>query len=131
MQFDAPIRPPKAESIVPMINVVFLLLIFFLMTAQIAPPDPFEVTPPEATAAAEPQAELMLYLNADGVLAFEDHRGAAVLAALSTQVMAADGHAPHVVLRADAAGQGARLAEVMAQLRGIGVGAVELVVTAP
>lgn len=46
MDFAPPKRRPRAESIVPMINVVFLLLIFFLMTAQIAPPDPFEVAPP-------------------------------------------------------------------------------------
>ena len=29
-------RRPARESVVPMINVVFLLLIFFLMSAQIA-----------------------------------------------------------------------------------------------
>ncbi len=32
-----PRRASGDENIVPMINVVFLLLIFFLMTAQIAP----------------------------------------------------------------------------------------------
>ncbi|MGR3522560.1 MAG: biopolymer transporter ExbD, partial [Paracoccus sp. (in: a-proteobacteria)] len=31
-----------------MINVVFLLLIFFLLTAQIAPAPPFDVTPPDS-----------------------------------------------------------------------------------
>ena len=46
----APRRParPARENIVPMINVVFLLLVFFVMTAQIAPPDPFDIAPPEA-----------------------------------------------------------------------------------
>lgn len=38
MQFDLPQRRSRPESVVPMINIVFLLLIFFLMTAQIAPP---------------------------------------------------------------------------------------------
>ena len=40
MQIDMPKRRPRGESIIPMINVVFLLLIFFLLTAQIAPADP-------------------------------------------------------------------------------------------
>ena len=31
MQFSKPRARPKADSIVPMINVVFLLLIFFMM----------------------------------------------------------------------------------------------------
>ena len=34
-------RAPTRDSTVPMINIVFLLLIFFLITAQIAPPAPF------------------------------------------------------------------------------------------
>ncbi|MEM1152412.1 MAG: biopolymer transporter ExbD, partial [Pseudomonadota bacterium] len=37
MRLRAPDRKRRAENYVPMINVVFLLLIFFLMTAQIAP----------------------------------------------------------------------------------------------
>ncbi|MGB1619323.1 MAG: biopolymer transporter ExbD, partial [Flavobacteriales bacterium] len=34
-----------------MTDLVFLLLIFFLMTSRLAPPDPFEVTPPQAETA--------------------------------------------------------------------------------
>ena len=54
MQFPDPPRRKPPESIVPMINVVFLLLIFFLMTAQIAPPDPFEINPPDSAQAGDP-----------------------------------------------------------------------------
>ncbi|NHX27772.1 biopolymer transporter ExbD, partial [Escherichia coli] len=46
MQFPQHPRRDRGENIVPMINVVFLLLIFFLMTAQIGPPAPIDVTPP-------------------------------------------------------------------------------------
>jgi periplasmic protein TonB len=52
MDFGSPPRRPRAESVVPMINVVFLLLVFFLMTATIAPPDPFASVPPDPFASA-------------------------------------------------------------------------------
>ena len=52
MEFAPASRPhTPRESVVPMINVVFLLLIFFLMTAQITAPTPVEVTPPSVTLA--------------------------------------------------------------------------------
>ena len=55
MRFAPPGARPRRprESAVPMINIVFLLLIFFLMTATIAPPAPFAVTPPAAERAGE------------------------------------------------------------------------------
>ncbi|UWQ74064.1 biopolymer transporter ExbD [Leisingera sp. M658] len=36
----------KCLSLAPMINVVFLLLIFFLLTLQIAPRAPLSIAPP-------------------------------------------------------------------------------------
>jgi biopolymer transport protein ExbD len=70
-------RKPREENVIPMINVVFLLLIFFLMTAQIAPPDPFEVTPPTASSEAPDDSALTLYINAKGDIAFRDTIGEA------------------------------------------------------
>ena len=69
MRLDAPQPRPPVESVTPMINVVFLLLIFFLMTATIAPPAPFEVELPAAE--AEPGAAetpRTLHLRADGAI---------------------------------------------------------------
>jgi len=40
MEFARPRHRRPLEPIVPMINVVFLLLIFFLMSAQIRTPRP-------------------------------------------------------------------------------------------
>ena len=75
---DAP-RRPRAESIVPMINVVFLLLIFFLMTSRLAQPDPFEVTPPEAALDTPLEAQATLYVDKSGKLSFDGFEGAAVV----------------------------------------------------
>ena len=45
--FDDP--PPRRpfEAMVPLINIVFLLLIFFLLAGTIAPQSPVDVTLPE------------------------------------------------------------------------------------
>lgn len=126
LDFSPPQRKPQSESIVPMINVVFLLLIFFLMTAQIAPPEPFEVAPPIAQKAADPASDQTLYLSDKGVLQFQDSNGAAAIAAL-----APEGEKPGLILRADGAASGHRLAEVMADLRKAGFDQIELVVQQP
>lgn len=127
MDFDASPRKPRAESIVPMINVVFLLLIFFLMTAQIAPPEPFEVSPPTAEKAAEPDGELVLYVGKESALQFQDTAGEAAFTAISAA--AGDGQA--LQLRIDASLDGDRLAQIMQRLSAVGFSRVEVIVQAP
>lgn len=119
---DAP-RKPRAEAIVPMINVVFLLLIFFLMTSQIAPPEPFEITAPTSSAEQEAAAELTLYIDAKGTLSFDGVEGDAAFAALSGLT-----GADVLIVKADAKLEATRLAAMLARLTQIGFGQVELVV---
>ncbi|MEY8838250.1 ExbD/TolR family protein, partial [Cribrihabitans sp. XS_ASV171] len=83
MDLSEPPKRPRGESIVPMINVVFLLLIFFLMTSQLAQPDPFDVTPPEAQSEAEAEAEPVLFVDDTGRLSFAGSEGRQALEALS------------------------------------------------
>lgn len=49
-----------------MINVVFLLLIFFLLSAQIAPPAPAAITPPSAAGDPDGTDAPRLYITAEG-----------------------------------------------------------------
>ncbi len=122
-----PTRSPRhaTENIVPMINVVFLLLIFFLMTAQIAPPDPFEITPPETASESDgPDGELVLFLGADGHMGFDTLRGQDALQAALAQ---ADGTA--VIIRADAGVDAARFAKVLGQLSQAGATDIRLITT--
>jgi biopolymer transport protein ExbD len=122
MQFARPPRKETRESVVPMINVVFLLLIFFLMSAVIAPPDPIEITLPESALGKDTVGDQVVYVGADGVLAMDDLRGDAVLAALS-------GDAP-LELRADAGLEATVLAALLPKLGARGVHDIRLV-TAP
>mgnify|MGYP001799861285 CR=1 FL=1 len=121
MDLSDPPRKPRTESIVPMINVVFLLLIFFLMTSQIAPPAQFEMKLPSVEG-DEDQGSDALYINADGVIAFEALRGDAAL----TRAVASSGDTPLRVF-ADATLSATTLAEVLGHLTALGATAVEIV----
>lgn len=121
MQFalHTPRRRPS-ENIVPMINVVFLLLIFFLMSAQIAPPDPIEVALPISDATAPPAQEATLFVAADGALAYGAARGDGVWTALQT-------HEGVLSLRVDASFPANSLAALLPKLAAQGVTGVALV----
>jgi biopolymer transport protein ExbD len=119
MDFGVPPSRPRVESVVPMINVVFLLLIFFLMTATIAPPDPFATVPPEAAASVAADSGNVLHVSADGAVAFGELRGEAALAAAAEEVS--------VTIRADARLATTELAGILARLAGAGVADVSLV----
>jgi biopolymer transport protein ExbD len=121
---DVP-RRPRAESIVPMINVVFLLLIFFLMTSRLAQPDPFEVTPPEADLDAPLEAEATLYVDKTGTLSFDGQTGDAAMARLA-EVSAKDAI---LQLRADAELEATVAAGLLGDLSAAGFARVELVVS--
>ncbi len=126
MDFSETSRKPRPESIVPMINVVFLLLVFFLMTAHIAPPDPFGITRPTASRAAEPEAEspVALYVGQNGALQYEEHVGEAAFAALAAQAE----RLRVLQIRIDAGLPGERLAQVMGRLTRAGLTSIEVVV---
>ncbi|MGR3760660.1 ExbD/TolR family protein [Roseobacteraceae bacterium NS-SX3] len=127
MDLTEPPRRPRGESIVPMINVVFLLLIFFLMTSRLAPPEPFEATPPEAKLETEPDADRVLYIGAGGRMHFDGVEGDAAIARLA----AAGGEASAVQLRASARLEAAVLARILRQLAAAGLSRAELVVRTP
>lgn len=140
MRLNVPHRRSPPESVVPMINVVFLLLVFFLMTAQIAPPEPFAVSPPVAADGEPAEGAFTLYLGSDGALAFRDATGEdAALAALGAELdtyCAAGGCSdqvppPPVVLRADQAVPGTAVASLLPRLGDLGFAAVQLVTVAP
>jgi len=136
MQFAASARRRPPDSHVPMINVVFLLLIFFLMTAQIAPPAPIEVTPPIAVAEDPTDGTFTLYMGADGKLAYADVLGTeealARLQSAKEALCPIEGCttgtvSPTLVLRADAAAPAATLAELMPRIAQAGFAQIQLV----
>lgn len=129
MNFEPEVRREQTESIVPMINVVFLLLIFFLMTSEIAPPEPFSVVPPDAATEAQADGIFTLFLSAEGELAYQDVTGEeATLAALKVDLdeycgqgdCSPDSHGPPVLLRADQGVTANTIATLMPKLGELG-----------
>ncbi|MBO9476697.1 biopolymer transporter ExbD [Shimia sp. R11_0] len=124
MQIDKPHKRPKGESIVPMINVVFLLLIFFLMTSRLVEPAPFKVTPPTAASEKKPEAEPVMFLDKDGTLSFEGAEAEAAIA----NVKAISGTSAVIRLRADQRVPSSLAAKVLSDLAVAGLSNVELIV---
>ena len=71
MQFAtrAPRRP--SENIVPLINVVFLLLVFFMLTGTLSPAAPMDVELPTAAGSGPPRGVSDLLVAQDGTLALD------------------------------------------------------------
>ncbi|MCF3973347.1 biopolymer transporter ExbD [Paracoccus salsus] len=111
MQIDMPPRKPRGETIIPMINVVFLLLIFFLLTARISPPAPFDLTPPDSASDIPARDRDVLYVSVLGELAFDDARGEDVW-----PLIAAREAAQSLEIRADARTDAARIAGLLRRL---------------
>ncbi len=124
MDFETQAKPQREESIVPMINVVFLLLIFFLMTSQIVPPEPFEVSPPSSNVQQDTQSDTTLYLDKTGQIGFEDLRGDAAIAAAAAMATADK----PIRLRADAEMEAQAFARTLKTLTRFEFRNVELVV---
>ena len=123
-------RRAPAEAAVPMINVVFLLLIFFLISAQLVPPDPVPLQLPNAEATAEAARDsATLVLDGGGTLYLG---GEAVdLSRLADRIGGRDPDGPDLTIRADAGAQAGRLAEVLSALGQAGVSRAQILVVRP
>ena len=131
MRFESP-RPRNSdeERVLPLINVVFLLLIFFMLAGKLAVTDAFEVAPPRSASEAQPQArEMLVLVGADGRLALGDEilEERALQTAVSARVANGD---PRIRLKADGRAEAARVVEVMELLREAGVEKLKLLTVA-
>ena len=59
-------RRVEKEAIIPMVNVILLLLIFFLMTSSFIIPDPFEIEKPYADSSNKITTEERLNISKTG-----------------------------------------------------------------
>lgn len=122
--FEQQTRPRNDdERVLPLINVVFLLLIFFMIAGQLSATDAFRVQPAESASEGEPEAQDVLVLVArDGRLALdgEELEAAALEAALRGR------EDVRVRLKADGRARATEVVAVMERLRAAGVGRLHL-----
>ncbi|MEM6824382.1 MAG: biopolymer transporter ExbD [Pseudomonadota bacterium] len=119
-------RKRPREAILPMISIVFLLLMFFLMSASFVTPPPFDVRLPEGVAAEDAGSGAALYVARDGTLVLGDATGEAVFDAIMAR-----GPATPLELRADANLPAAEIASLLSRLTELGVGETRLVLERP
>jgi len=125
-------RPHPAEDadarILPLINIVFLLLIFFMVAGRLSASDPFDVSPPATGNASEARLEgVEILLGARGALALDgrEMERAALKTALARRLR--DAPDTRLRLRADQRGEARALVALMQELRALGARDVTLI----
>lgn len=130
MKLNRPVRRTAPETIITLIDVVFFLLVFFMLIGRMDATAPFDVSPPVAITGADmPAGGATLSISAAGDLALDGNAIQSVaLGPALTRMLERD---PGLRLRVNAH----RLAELrhvlplVAQAEAIGFGDVVLVVT--
>ncbi len=114
-------EPPFQINIVPMIDVIFAILTFFIMsTLFLSRSEGLPVNLPTAgTSEQQPQEEQVVTIDKSGNLSY--NKTPMDLAAIETQVQAtaATGKQPLVVVNADEAVSHGKVVQVMDRLRAI------------
>lgn len=124
-------RSDPDERILPLTNVVFLLLIFFMLVGRLASPTPFEIEPPDSVSETPVRGQgIEIQITADGRLALDgtvlpsDEFKAAVAERLR------EGRTTPVRLKADGAVAATQVVDAMHILRDAGVEDLALVTRA-
>jgi len=118
-----PPRPRNDDDrILPLINVVFLLMIFFMLAGRISALDPFPVEPPHSASAGDnDHQETIILVDPDGRLALDGAvMDEAAFAAAMTNWVKANRNG-RVRLKADGRAEATRVVAVMETLRKAGV----------
>lgn len=126
MILPSPKRSQRNEdSILPLINIVFLLLIFFMLAGSVQTYLPFTLTPPETGHADHEDVKPnLLSIAADGRMALGSTP--IQVSELSTRLGNRD-PAQALQVEADAALPVTDLTKILADLRAIGVAQVRLI----
>lgn len=124
---ETPPRRPY-ESVVPLINVVFLLLIFFLLAGTLQPTDDVDVDLPVGAVDDKRASEdVVLYVEADGFVHMGDTVMDSALAAYMLRNYLDEQGIFNVAIKADENAPAHDLIQLMEGLRNVGVREVNLV----
>ena len=120
------------ESVVPLINVVFLLLIFFLLAGVLGPTDPVEISPPQGEIdELDPVEPLTLFLDHEGFVYLDEQILGPEIVGSTVALIFAERGPKEVVLKADKKAQAHDLISVLESLRTIQVEEVKVITMEP
>jgi biopolymer transport protein ExbD len=122
----------REQALIPLINVVFLMLIFFMVVGRLVPSELFAVEPPSARvgttdAPGASSDSWMLLVSADGRLALNGQAITTEALAARLRAAGAGQGLPELILRADGALNTATLRALLERLRAVGLQRIQLV----
>ncbi len=132
MKFPVEEREEEADTVLPLINVVFLLLIFFIMTGALTAVDYFNVDPPGSSSEIETSLDdTVILVGSDGRIAIDNKEVDEIDLQLtvSDKLAAAPGRVFRI--KADGRVDAARVVEVMELIEAVGVRRVVLLTLEP
>ena len=127
MEFEKRRSPVKPIDLVALINIVFLLLIFFMLTSALAPPDTFDVELPESKQGQAGSAQpIVVLISGGGELALNADR--ITIGELEEALARAQEENPEarLLIKADAQATTGDVAAVLRRARAAGVERVGL-----
>ncbi|UHD14854.1 ExbD/TolR family protein [Thiocapsa bogorovii] len=127
-------RPkPAADSeanLIPLINVVFLLLIFFMLAGRLAPTDSAALAPPRSDSPQSARATpLILLVDRTGQMSLDGELLEETTLAERVAERLANGP-PHLQIKADATLEALRVVELLDRLRAAGAEDIDLLTLA-
>ena len=131
MRFESSRRRRDEERVLPLINIIFLLLIFFMLAGRLSTSDPFRIDPPRSISEADATArEMQVLIGAGGRVAVDGEvmEPAAVRAAVAGRL--SDDSSVTVLIKADGHAEAIRVVAVMELLREAGVEHLKLLTLA-
>ena len=115
---------PVQEPMLPLINIVFLLLIFFMIAGSLQKLGPFDVNPPASqTAESQPEDTIVLWFGKAGEVGIDDQKG--TLENLSS-FLPVDYIGRPVEIRADRETDGVKVVGLLKRLQKLGIDKVQL-----
>ena len=112
----------RSPNLVPLINIVFLLLIFFMLTGTLKRSDIFDISPPESLTGADAEApELVLLISKSNKLALNNQN--IELSELNTKLLNIIQKYPlqEVLIKADGKANSGTLSKVINVIRESGI----------
>ncbi len=132
MQLPSLNQGEEPDNILTLVNVVFLLLIFFMLTGAIHAVDYFDVTPPVSTSEETLLVnETVILVNADGRLSIDGKEVDAIDLQLSVSDKLAQQTELEVRLKADGNVDAVTVVKVMEWLEAVGVRHLNLLTLEP
>ena len=133
MKFDdmkrntSPIKRDDDTRLIPLINIVFLLLIFVVLAGSVSQPGAFDVTPPESSSLLEADIQpLVVVVSAQGRLAVgKDELEMPALTQLLSERLSVNPHLP-IQLKADGDLAAETLLDVMDAIQSSGANKLTL-----